>query len=82
MCSHRTVLDQQVSARPMAEPCRPRTGVKRATASPYPSPEGQAHRADIARVQEWLGHASISTTPVYDGRESKPEDSPTFRVVY
>lgn len=40
------------------------------------------HQADIAMVQEWLGHASISTTRVYDRRGSKPEDSPTFRVSY
>ena len=40
------------------------------------------HQADIAKVQEWLGHASISTTRVYDRRGSKPEDSPTFRVNY
>ena len=40
------------------------------------------HQADIARVQEWLGHASISTTRVYDRRGSRPEDSPTFRVAY
>ena len=40
------------------------------------------HHADIAKVQEWLGHANISTTRVYDRRGSKPEDSPTFRVQY
>jgi site-specific recombinase XerD len=40
------------------------------------------HQADIAKVQEWLGHASISTTRVYDRRETRPEDSPTFRVAY
>jgi integrase/recombinase XerD len=40
------------------------------------------HNADIAKVQEWLGHASISTTRVYDRRRSKPEDSPTFKVTY
>lgn len=40
------------------------------------------HNADIAKVQEWLGHASISTTRVYDRRGSKPEDSPTFKVAY
>jgi site-specific recombinase XerD len=40
------------------------------------------HEADIAKVQEWLGHASISTTRLYDRRQSKPEDSPTFKVTY
>jgi len=40
------------------------------------------HSADIAFVQMWLGHASISTTRLYDRRKSKPEDSPTFRVSY
>jgi site-specific recombinase XerD len=40
------------------------------------------HEADIARVQEWLGHASIATTRIYDRRRSRPEDSPTFKVAY
>lgn len=40
------------------------------------------HQADIAKVQEWLGHANISTTRVYDRRGSKPEDSPTYKVSY
>jgi hypothetical protein len=31
---------------------------------------------------EWLGHANVSTTRLYDRRESKPEDSPTFHVKY
>ncbi len=40
------------------------------------------HEADIAKVQEWLGHASIATTRIYDRRRMRPEDSPTFKVVY
>ena len=40
------------------------------------------HQADIARVQEWLGHANIATTRIYDHRMTRPEDSPTFKVAY
>ncbi|RAS23891.1 tyrosine-type recombinase/integrase [Paraburkholderia bryophila] len=40
------------------------------------------HEADIAKVQEWLGHANIATTRLYDRRKSRPEDSPTFKVAY
>jgi hypothetical protein len=38
------------------------------------------HAADIAKVQEWLGHANIATTRIYDHRRTRPEDSPTFKV--
>lgn len=40
------------------------------------------HESDIAKVQEWLGHANISTTRIYDRRKTRPEDSPTFKVLY
>lgn len=40
------------------------------------------HQADIAKVQEWLGHANIATTRIYDHRKTRPQDSPTFKVAY
>jgi site-specific recombinase XerD len=46
------------------------------------APNALDHHADIAKVQEWLGHANISTTRLYERRKSKPEDSPTFKVAY
>lgn len=40
------------------------------------------HQADIAKVQEWLGHANIATTRIYDHRKTRPEDSQTFKMSY
>ena len=37
------------------------------------------HEADIAKVQEWLGHANIAATRIYDRRKMK-RDSPTFKT--
>lgn len=38
--------------------------------------------ADIAKVQEWVGHANIATIRIYDRRKARPADSPTFKVAY
>jgi site-specific recombinase XerD len=40
------------------------------------------HGADLAAVSEWLGHASITTTRLYDKRVVRVENSPTYRVSY
>lgn len=40
------------------------------------------NKADIAKVQVWLGHANVSTTRLYDKRNSRPEESPSFKVEY
>jgi site-specific recombinase XerD len=40
------------------------------------------HQADIAKVQEWLGHVNIATTRIYDHCKIRSEDSPTFKVSY
>ena len=52
--------------------------VARATAATHALGQG----ADMAKVQEWLGHANIATTRGYDRRRSRAEDSPTFRMNY
>jgi site-specific recombinase XerC len=41
-----------------------------------------AHNADIAKVQEWLGHANPSTTKLYDRRGYNPEKSASFFANY
>jgi integrase len=40
------------------------------------------HQADIAKTQEWLSHANIATTRIYDHRKTRPEDSPKFKLDY
>lgn len=37
---------------------------------------------DLRKVQHWLGHANVQTTAMYDKRDNRPEDSPTYRVKY
>lgn len=38
--------------------------------------------AALEKVQLWVGHANISTTRMYDRRQQRAEDSPTFKVAY
>jgi len=40
------------------------------------------HNADIAKVQEWLGHANIATTRIYNHQKTRPEDGPRFKISY
>jgi hypothetical protein len=40
-----------------------------------------SNQANIAKVQEWLGHGNITTTRIYDHRKTRPEDSPAFKVI-
>jgi site-specific recombinase XerD len=40
------------------------------------------NNADIAKFQEWLGHAVINTTQEYDRQVTRAPDSPTFNIDY
>jgi site-specific recombinase XerC len=37
-------------------------------------------RGGFSDVQEWLGHANIATTRIYDHLRHWLDDSPTFKV--
>lgn len=41
-----------------------------------------SHEADIAKVQEWLGNANVSTTASTIAAKRGQKTSPTFRVRY
>ncbi|MBB3222611.1 tyrosine-type recombinase/integrase [Pseudoduganella umbonata] len=40
------------------------------------------NNADLGKVQEWVGHANVATTRLYDRRQGRTEESPTFKVAY
>jgi integrase/recombinase XerD len=37
-----------------------------------------SNNAGIAKVREWFGHADVSTTRLYDRRDSKQEEARHF----
>jgi integrase/recombinase XerD len=39
-------------------------------------------RPDSAKVRQWFRNADVSTTRVYDHRETRPKDSPVFKASY
>lgn len=41
-----------------------------------------SHGSEMAEVQEWAGHSQITTTRRYDRRHLKPENSPSYKVIY
>jgi site-specific recombinase XerC len=55
---------------------------RRALPPGYRGHQALDYQADIAKVQEWLGHANTATARIYDHRKPQPEDSPTFEVNY
>jgi hypothetical protein len=44
------------------------------------APNALACKTDMAKIEEWLGDANIATTRLYDRRQSRPEEHPTFTV--
>lgn len=40
------------------------------------------HEADIAKVQEWLGHANIATTRIYDRQKMRSKASQRLKMMY
>ncbi len=49
--------------------------------APYKERYSTSALWNIAKVQQWLGHANVSTTRLYERRKRKPEVSPTFHGV-
>jgi len=64
--------------RPRNRPQRRGYGPMCAFAACHGSNNALSHDSDIAKVQEWLGHADVSTTRPMTGARASPKDSPTF----
>ena len=50
--------------------------------APQPPPMPSITMPTSPRCKDWLGHANLATTQLYDHRKTRPEDSPTFKVNY
>jgi len=76
------ILDKHLHVNSLYDIVKEYTGVGNHALRKTSATNALANDADIAKVRDWLGHADISTTQIYDGRTFRAEDSPTFRVKF
>lgn len=76
------ILDKHLHVNSLYDIVKEYTGVGNHALRKTSATNALSNDADIAKVRDWLGHADISTTQIYDGRTFRAEDSPTFRVKF